>query len=136
MPTKICSKCLAEKPLVEFYRRRRSPDGKQPICSVCEAAKRRRDNGLKQVREAGRPRPKVCEVCERPSRDGNILHFDHDHATGGFRGWLCDNCNRALGLAGDSPVLLRRLADYLEHSGPGALTYADWLWHSAQGRAT
>jgi hypothetical protein len=34
----------------------------------------------------------VCAIC-----GGNKpLCFDHDHATGFFRGFLCNNCNRNL----------------------------------------
>lgn len=65
----------------------------------------------KQEIVAGRPRPDVCEVCEVPSR--HTLHFDHCHATGDFRGWLCTNCNTALGHAKDNPETLMNLAAYL-----------------------
>lgn len=68
----------------------------------------------RQEKIAGRPRPKCCEVCGRPSADGRGLHFDHSHVSGTFRGWLCDNCNRILGMAADHPDILRALADYLE----------------------
>jgi hypothetical protein len=30
-----------------------------------------------------------------------------------FRGWLCSNCNIALGLAGDNPEGVRRLLEYI-----------------------
>ena len=39
---------------------------------------------------------------------------DHCHATGQIRGILCNNCNRAAGLACDNPKILRALARYLE----------------------
>jgi hypothetical protein len=39
---------------------------------------------------------------------------DHCHATGKFRGIICDNCNVAMGLTGDQPELLRALADWIE----------------------
>ncbi len=39
--------------------------------------------------------------------------LDHDHE-GGYRGTLCNGCNLLLGLACDSPELLRRAAKYLE----------------------
>lgn len=45
------------------------------------------------------------------------LHFDHWHAgprQGEFRGWVCSNCNTAMGLAADSPDKLRALAEYIE----------------------
>jgi len=41
------------------------------------------------------------------------LAVDHNHETGE----LCLKCNRILGLANDSPSILRALADYLEQSG-------------------
>jgi hypothetical protein len=51
---------------------------------------------------AGRPRPTECELCgERPRR----IVFDHCHATGAFRGWLCDRCNLTLGQAKERNAL-------------------------------
>lgn len=61
-------------------------------------------------RMAPRPKPDACEVCG----DAGTICFEHDHKTGHFRGWLCSNCNSALGLAKDSPQRLRMLADYLD----------------------
>lgn len=63
-------------------------------------------------KKAGRPRPLNCEVCESDKR----ISFDHNHQTGKFRGWLCNDCNLALGILKDNPILLRKLADYLEKS--------------------
>jgi hypothetical protein len=63
---------------------------------------------------AGRSRPEVCDVCGGAPDQGRALVFDHCHARGHFRGWLCRGCNLALGNAGDDPTRLRRLADYLE----------------------
>lgn len=66
-------------------------------------------------RRAGRARPELCELCGRaPTGQGKILAFDHCHTTGKFRGWLCNKCNTAIGLAGEDPAILRALADYLE----------------------
>lgn len=64
---------------------------------------------------AGGPKPKICDVChrERP------IVFDHCHNSKRFRGWLCDQCNVALGMAGESPTLLRKLAVYLEERANG-----------------
>lgn len=64
---------------------------------------------------AGRARPNICEVCAEISQDSGPIHFDHDHKTGAFRGWLCVRCNHALGKVQDSPSLLRKLANYLEN---------------------
>lgn len=65
---------------------------------------------------APRPRPELCELCGGPSGK-KALNFDHCHAQGHFRGWLCTSCNLALGNAKDNPELLRRMADYVEQGG-------------------
>ena len=59
------------------------------------------------------PEPDKCEVCGN-KHNTRALHLDHDHATGKFRGWLCNGCNSALGHVKDDPAVLRKLADYLE----------------------
>jgi hypothetical protein len=60
-------------------------------------------------RIAGRPRPECCEVC---NRDG-VICFDHCHTYGAFRGWLCVNCNFALGLLCDTPMNIDKLIKYI-----------------------
>jgi uncharacterized protein YbaR (Trm112 family) len=50
-----------------------------------------------------------CPIC----REQVELVVDHDHATGRFRGLLCNNCNVALGMLQDSPTLLRRAYWYM-----------------------
>ena len=56
-----------------------------------------------------------CAVCgTRVPRGRGRFHVDHDHATGAVRGLLCAHCNVAIALAGDEPVRLRALADYVE----------------------
>jgi hypothetical protein len=72
---------------------------------------------LKREAMADRPRPLTCEVCElvpRWSGRNSVLYWDHCHTSKRFRGWICHGCNIALGGVGDSPAILRKLADYLE----------------------
>jgi len=40
--------------------------------------------------------------------------FDHCHDKGHFRGWICDRCNKTLGLVYDDIDLLKKLISYLE----------------------
>lgn len=61
----------------------------------------------------GETRSGACEICQRAGK----LHFDHDHTTGATRGWLCGNCNRAIGLLQDSPSVLAAAKSYLETKG-------------------
>jgi hypothetical protein len=57
-----------------------------------------------------RKKPKRCDVCRR----SNVpIHYDHCHKSGLFRGWLCRDCNTALGLTHDSIKVLQSLIDYL-----------------------
>lgn len=51
-----------------------------------------------------------CEIC---GLSVATLHWDHDHSTGLFRGWLCLKCNAGLGLFCDSPEKLAAAARYL-----------------------
>lgn len=58
-----------------------------------------------------------CELCGGMNLNGRALSLDHCHVTGVFRGWLCSNCNTAIGLLQDNPVLLERAADYVRFMG-------------------
>lgn len=69
----------------------------------------------KRIEAAGRPCPDLCEICG----EFNIrIVFDHCHAGGHFRGWICDRCNRVLGLVKDSPLILSQLKEYLSNGVP------------------
>ena len=57
----------------------------------------------------------VCAICYGPPVNGRKnLSIDHDHATGRFRAFLCDDCNTAIGLFEDNPKLLKQAIAYLE----------------------
>jgi hypothetical protein len=46
-----------------------------------------------------------------------VLHLDHCHVTGSFRGWLCGKCNTGLGMLGDNIAGLKAAIAYLERAG-------------------
>jgi hypothetical protein len=59
------------------------------------------------------PKPLGCEICQLPGQ----LAMDHNHATGIPRGWLCRDCNLAMGYVGDSPFVIKRMLDYaIDHA--------------------
>jgi len=72
-----------------------------------KVTRERKEKKLAEI--AGRPRPTNCELCGSDKR----IMFDHDHSTGKFRGWLCHNCNSALGHSRDNPELLYKMIAYL-----------------------
>lgn len=85
-------------------RRRADPEGNRRRMAAFKA---RRE--LKLAELAGRPRAETCDVCKEPCR----TVFDHCHKSDAFRGWICDRCNKVLGLVYDDAGLLRQLANYL-----------------------
>jgi hypothetical protein len=55
-----------------------------------------------------------CKICLKPEEEAvKGLHVDHCHKTGKVRGLLCRECNFMIGLAKDSPELLKSAIDYL-----------------------
>jgi Recombination endonuclease VII len=74
---------------------------------------------LRKLEEkSSRSCPVSCELCGKVPQ-GKRLAWDHNHATGEFRGWLCDTCNRGLGLFNDDPILMRKAANYVESNSDG-----------------
>lgn len=100
-------------------RRRNDPEGNRRRVQVFKERYRAKQEAL-----MGRPRPLQCELCKehgygRGNKPNAGICFDHDHKTGIPRGWLCDRCNKVLGLVRDSQELLEKLRAYLAvHSKP------------------
>jgi len=68
-----------------------------------------------KIRTAPRIMPDKCEVCGLMGKSFKKgLHYDHNHRTGKFRGWLCIKCNMALGMVGDNINILEKLIVYLK----------------------
>lgn len=103
---------LKDKEAKQARERRRG----NPEANRIRLARFKAKREAQRVEEAGRPRPSVCDICSGNHHLGIV--FDHCHQSGKFRGWLCDRCNKVLGLIGDDPKLLRRMARYLDrHNG-------------------
>jgi len=59
---------------------------------------------------------RCCAICRKEIEIGNSA-IDHNHKTGEFRGVLCKQCNRGLGMFLDSPFVLKNALEYLEDLG-------------------
>ena len=115
---RVCSKCDEEKPLVRFSNNASGSCGfgrdgyrlRRPECTDCT----RRSNNAKGKTKA--PPGTACEICLKTPEK---IVFDHDHKTREFRGWLCDTCNRSLGVFGDEVPGLIKALNYLLKKNPG-----------------
>lgn len=94
--TKICIYCQLPKLLAEFPLHSHSKDGLDSRCVECV----RKQSALrKRLRKTAPDKPVTCECCGQPPKKWCL---DHDHKQEIFRGWLCDNCNTAIGALGDT----------------------------------
>ena len=56
-----------------------------------------------------------CEICGVPEQEcDKNLCLDHCHETGEFRGWLCNNCNAAIGMLKDSREIALNALLYIQ----------------------
>lgn len=131
-----CSKCEIVKKLTEFNGNTSSSDGfgadrvrlRRPECSVCtKKASKSKDEAVKLARSLGMchkaPVGTKCELCN--STKGIV--FDHDHEKNVFRGWLCDPCNRSMGVLGDNAASLLDTVAYLSKNNKQALVLIEQL---------
>jgi hypothetical protein len=119
--TMMCRSCKKLISLTEFYIHRSKSTGVKRECydSNCNQCRKNHMAGRRvglsiQGRQnlidaAGG----VCQICGVKFRRPNI---DHCHLTGKIRGVLCSKCNSGLAVFRDSPIFLRKAADYLEKS--------------------
>ena len=119
MKNRKCSKCSKTFPLsVEFFARNQSTNTGgnkyfRPECKTC--SKKASKGKAKALKLAGKPtRPSLGTPCYRCARKDKLLVFDHDHDTLKHRGWLCDNCNRAMGMLGDNIAGMELSIKYLQ----------------------
>lgn len=121
MEIKTCSKCKLELSRSEFSP---SSGGKylRPECKSCAKRLAKEREELKKI--YGYPEQNhTCPIClksesELSGTGGNasVWVVDHNHETNTFRGHICHNCNRGLGVFQDSTTRLQRAIDYLNNS--------------------
>jgi len=114
---KPCSLCKVTKPLDAFSELKTGALGRQARCKACINAIGKSYHKTKMEGRAGRPRPDVCDACGTLPPMARALHWDHDHETNQFRGWLCHYCNTTLGRTHGSIERLQQLIAYLKRGG-------------------
>lgn len=140
--SKKCTVCKKDTLLTEYYNKASSKDGKYSRCRSCdqiarkawrtkhpirskESARRRQLKFVYGITEEDYQRMLVeqggaCAICQATENKyaGEFRSFaiDHNHDTGDIRGLLCNQCNRGLGMLGDTVESLNRVVAYLERS--------------------
>lgn len=107
--TKICNYCNNE-----FYDKSKF-NAKKYCCKKCHNDKitcaryeisRGEFNILSNI--------KSCELCNKELNNGLDRCIDHCHETGIVRGMLCAQCNKGLGLLGDTSKSIEKALNYLK----------------------
>jgi hypothetical protein len=92
-----CTACSNKHQLVIYYLKKANPIPDNHRCPVCDkSADELETDGGKHVGKIVTP-----------------WRLDHDHFTGQFRGYLCNNCNIGLGRFKDDPALLNKAIAYV-----------------------
>jgi hypothetical protein len=126
---KKCTKCGKTKYLNEFNGNTSSDahfnkDGyllRRPECKDCtKEATAGKNLAKKFAKEEGipykAPPGTKCLLCDKEGTRNNPIVFDHCHIRKKFRGYLCNSCNRSLGVLGDSVEGLLKSLNYLNVS--------------------
>jgi hypothetical protein len=94
---------------IEVYVR---PDGKRHCRTAMSTRRIAARHGVAVPIKGIPSRPSTCSLCDTSV----ALVFDHCHTSGEFRGWICNDCNLALGLVRDKTETLKRMVSYLERN--------------------
>lgn len=107
---KPCKSCKQIKP-INVFELKPTEASYRNICRTCRnyAQRTRRRLRKQHMKEYGKPQNQPCKVCSQKVP----LVFDHCHRTSRFRGWICKDCNAAIGKLGDNLEGLERARTYL-----------------------
>lgn len=115
---KTCTKCGITKPIIDFPPNKMIRDGRSHFCRKCtskqfNAARLKRKYGItvQDYNHMLELQGGVCAICG--GTNFKTFAVDHNHVTGRVRGLLCDNCNRGLGILGDSIKSIQIVLQYL-----------------------
>ena len=118
---RTCKICNIDKLFTtEFFQSKNgSRDGGYWLRTECRDCMRIMSKNKTQAkRNAPRPMPDNCECCGR-SRGNKNLCCDHVHGTTEFRGWICQPCNKGIGMTFDDPEIgFENVAIYFKNYQP------------------
>ncbi len=93
---------ITSSTVTKIYRKRK--------CNKCRLVQKNIQHALKKIHTL------PAEACQCCGSTSTTLVLDHCHATGAFRGWLCQRCNTCIGGLGDTMEALQRAITYLARS--------------------
>lgn len=107
---KPCKHCKNIQP-IHLFEKKPTEASYRNICRPCRNYAKRTLFRLKNghIKCYGKPIGKSCRICIKKVP----LVFDHCHKTSKFRGWICKDCNAAIGKLGDDLAGLERARTYL-----------------------
>ena len=114
-PTKTCRKCGFTLPLDEFPTfSQKGTTGRRNTCRMCSNEMQNIRRKLKE--ENPKPPPGPCPICGKHTSHWVL---DHCHFSKRFRGYICNDCNLALGRFDDNPNTVYRAWCYLKRESNG-----------------
>ena len=113
MSRKVCVKCGKRKYRKSFAKHKSRKNGFDSRCKRCVA----KESKIRyKLRKVAPDKPLICPICCRQPENFTVpykWHLDHDPETKKFRGWLCEDCNRSMGVLGDTVEAMVRALNYL-----------------------
>jgi len=98
---KVCKQKLRFEEHFALKNGEQTPHWRRTECRDCVRAEAK--NKREAKRSASREMPLECECCGRESK--KTLCCDHIHGTHTFRGWICQACNKGIGMTIDDPEI-------------------------------
>lgn len=123
MKSKSCTNCNTEKDITAFHKNCGNLDGYAYHCKACRKQESLRQYGLtlESYDKLLQEQNGVCKICytndPRGQSTAGRFYVDHNHKTGKVRGLLCNDCNTAIGLLKDSPLITNNALQYLLKEG-------------------
>ena len=118
-----CVQCNEIKDITCFPYREASHKARRKECRECNKESAALLRKLKRENPFPNAKEYKCPCCLRTEKeirknggwpDRTIWVLDHNHTTKEFRGWICDNCNVAIGRFADSVSSLKKAINYLK----------------------